>query len=84
MDRSTLGRLLRPPEVRGLIVCKPSLKDRRQKLISLTDDGSTLLRSARPLWAKAESRFEDIFGHMDAIGMRALMRRVTTVRFKTA
>jgi DNA-binding MarR family transcriptional regulator len=84
MDRSTLGRLLRPLEERGLVAIKPSAEDRRQKIIALSDHGSELLKSAKTLWAKAEDRFGEVFGQSNALGLRAMMRQITTVEFDTA
>ena len=81
MDRSTLGHLLRPLEQRDLITINPAVEDRRQRVVALSDDGRLLLRSARTLWAKAESRFEEIFGQSNALGLRAMMRQITTVEF---
>ncbi len=83
MDRSTLGHLLRPLEERGLITISPAVEDRRQRVVALSDHGLSSLRSARTLWAKAESRFENVFGQSNAIGLRAMMRQITTVEFDT-
>jgi DNA-binding MarR family transcriptional regulator len=81
MDRSTLGRLLRPLEQRGLVTLNPSTEDGRQKIIALSQAGLELLGTAKPLWAQAEARFEDIFGPTNALGLRAMMRQITTVDF---
>ena len=81
MDRSTLGHLLRPLQARGLITISLAAEDRRQRIVALTNHGSQVLGSARPLWAKAELRFEDIFGQSNALGLRAMMRQITTVEF---
>ena len=81
MDRSTLGHLLRPLEARGLITISPAAEDRRQRIVALSEHGLRQLRSARTLWAKAESRFEEIFGRSNALGLRAMMRQITTVEF---
>jgi DNA-binding MarR family transcriptional regulator len=81
MDRSTLGHLLRPLEERGLVACEASNADRRQRVVVLTGDGATLLKSTKKLWAKAEARFEHAFGQANALGLRAMMRQITTVEF---
>jgi DNA-binding MarR family transcriptional regulator len=81
MDRSTLGRLLRPLEERGFVTLNPSTEDRRQKIIALSEAGLELLRSAQPLWSQAEARFEEVFGPTNALGLRAMMRQITMVDF---
>jgi DNA-binding MarR family transcriptional regulator len=81
MDRSTLGHLLRPLETRKLVKIKPSPHDRRVRVISLTDSGVALIKRARPLWAKAERRFEAAFGAENADKLRTVLRQVTLVEF---
>lgn len=54
MDRTTLTRNLKPLEARGLVQIEAG-EDRRNRLISLTDDGRKALRAALPLWEKAQS-----------------------------
>jgi DNA-binding MarR family transcriptional regulator len=79
MDRSTLGHLLRPLEERRLITIKPSGVDRRQRIVALTKKGLALLNSAMSLWARAETRFGEVFGEANAAGLRAMMRQITRV-----
>lgn len=81
MDRSTLGRLVRPLEERGLVTLNLSTEDRRERIIALSEVGLELLGSAKPLWAQAEARFEDVFGSTNALALRAMMRQITTVHF---
>jgi hypothetical protein len=69
---------LPPGEV---IEFRTSETDRRQRVVALTVEGLTLLRSAKKLWEAAESRFEEAFGQANAVGLRALMRQITTVEF---
>jgi DNA-binding MarR family transcriptional regulator len=82
MDRSTLGHLLRPLETRKLVKIKPSPHDRRVRVISLTDSGVALIKRARPLWAKAERRFEVAFGVENADKLRAVLKQVIMVEFE--
>jgi DNA-binding MarR family transcriptional regulator len=84
MDRSTLGRLLRPLQERGLIIIEPSATDRRERVIALSENGSKLFASAKKLWFKAEGQFGDIFGQSNATDLRAMMQQITTVEFGTA
>jgi DNA-binding MarR family transcriptional regulator len=81
MDRSTLGKLLRPLHARGLVVMEPSAEDRRERMIALSRDGAKLFATAKRRWSKAEGQFSKIFGDSNAAGMRAMMQHITTVEF---
>jgi DNA-binding MarR family transcriptional regulator len=62
MDRSTLGHLLRPLLKRGLVEVAVDARDRRRKLLSLTDEGHERFAAAQPRWAQAQHAFEQAFG----------------------
>jgi len=81
MDRSTLGHLLRPLEKRGLVTLDMSENDRRSRVIALTPAGTALMKKAHPLWAKAERRFERVFGADSALGLRTILKEVATTEF---
>jgi DNA-binding MarR family transcriptional regulator len=81
MDRSTLGHLLRPLLKRGLLKLEPSKKDGRRRAIRLTPAGKSLLAKARPLWAKAERRFERKIGAKHARDLRTALVRVAAADF---
>lgn len=61
MDRTTLGRNLKPLERDGLIEIKTG-KDRRQKLISITDKGRDLLTKAFPVWQETQKKILEQIG----------------------
>jgi DNA-binding MarR family transcriptional regulator len=84
MDRSTVGRLLRPLEGRGLVGIEVSPLDRRSRLVTLTAAGRAVMREAKPLWAATECRFQRAFGAAAAHDLRAVLGRVTTTRFDPA
>jgi DNA-binding MarR family transcriptional regulator len=84
MDRSTLGHLIRPLEDRGLVAIRPSAEDGRKKVVNLTAGGLKELAAAKLLWAIAEERFQESFGQANAIGLRSMMRQVTTIEFADA
>ena len=84
MDRSTLGHLLRPLEKRRLVRLDVSDRDRRSRVIALTPVGSALMAKARPLWAKAERRFREVFGTEAALSLRAILKQVTRAEFGRA
>lgn len=81
MDRSTLARLLRPLEVRGLVTVSVSTEDRRHRVIVLTECGVEIMAAARPLWIAAEQRFEAVFGAERATTLRRVLKDVTTIAF---
>jgi DNA-binding MarR family transcriptional regulator len=78
MDRSTLGHLLRPLEARALLTLRTSEKDRRSRIVSLTEGGAALFATARPLWIAAERHFERRFGVEAALQLRRTLKQVTT------
>ena len=81
MDRSTLGHLLRPLEKRGLVRLDAPEEDRRSRVVALTPAGTALVAKARPLWDKAQHRFERAFGAEAALGLRAVLKQVASADF---
>ncbi len=77
MDRTTLGRNIRPLRRDGLIAVVRGDADRRSKELRLTHDGHVRVRAAFKQWSKAQARFEGVFGVKRAEDLRALMRDVT-------
>jgi DNA-binding MarR family transcriptional regulator len=61
MDRTTLGRNLRPLEKRGLVKIQAG-KDQRVREITLTAKGLQALMKALPLWKKAQSHMIEGLG----------------------
>ena len=56
MDRTTLGRNIRPLERDGLISIEAAASDRRAKELHLTKAGENRLRAGLEAWAKAQAR----------------------------
>jgi DNA-binding MarR family transcriptional regulator len=81
MDRSTLGHLLRPLEKRGLVTLSASDKDRRSRVIVLTQAGKAAVAKARPRWAAAQRRFESTFGKEAALELRTVLKEIATAEF---
>jgi len=79
MDRTTLGRNIRPLERDGLVAIAPGKSDRRSKELRLTAAGSARLRKARKGWAEAQRRFERSFGAERASALRALLNDVAAI-----
>ena len=76
MDRTTLGRNIRPLERDGLISIEPDSADRRSKLVRLTRAGDARLRRALKSWAAAQKRFEGSYGGKRASELRQRLRAV--------
>ncbi len=81
MDRSTLGRLLRPLAKRGLVGLDVSQQDRRRRAVTLTPAGRALVVECRPLWAVAQRRFESKFGEQAALNLRTMLKQVEIADF---
>lgn len=62
IDRKTLSAESGPLPAAGLLESRADARDGRRRLLSLSRDGSALLRAARPLWAEARRMLGDGFG----------------------
>ncbi|WP_375174346.1 MarR family winged helix-turn-helix transcriptional regulator [Pseudooceanicola sp.] len=58
MDQSALSRGLMPLEREGLVTSAPDEKDRRKKVLSLTEEGDTRLVAAAEDWKRAQEDVE--------------------------
>lgn len=58
MDRTTLTAALKPLAERGLIAIAPNPSDRRNRLLSLTEAGHSLLAQAVPIWEREHAELE--------------------------
>ena len=81
MDRTTLGRNIRPLERDGLIRIEAAASDRRAKELHLTKAGENRLRAGLEAWAAAQARFEASFGGKRAAEMRTLLKAVAASQF---
>ena len=62
MDRTTMGRNIRPLERDGLVLIAPDPKDARRRALSITEVGRERLRLARDGWERAQARFDEAYG----------------------
>jgi DNA-binding MarR family transcriptional regulator len=81
MDRTTLGRNILPLQRDDLIAAVRGTADRRSKELHLTKAGEVRLRTATKLWAKAQGRFEAVFGAPRASALRAVLREISAKEF---
>src|SRR5581483_12420857 len=75
MDRTTLGRAIRPLQRDRLLSVGPG-RDARTRLIALTPAGERRQKEAAAHWRKAQKQFEDAYGHADAVHLRGALNRV--------
>jgi DNA-binding MarR family transcriptional regulator len=81
IDRTTLGRNIRPLERHGLIKAERTSSDRRATVLHLTAAGEKRLHAAHKKWSRAQERFEGTFGADRAGNLRALLRSVAASDF---
>src|SRR5579871_6377970 len=76
MDRTTLGRNIRPLQRDGLVAIGPGKTDRRRRELRLTETGKTRFQAAQKAWARAQDNFEHVFGRRRAKALRVLLEDV--------
>ncbi len=81
MDRTTLGRTIRPLARDRLLTVLPDPADRRSRDLALTPVGWALLDRAGPLWSTAQSQFEAGFGPRQAAALRGALQSVVATDF---
>ena len=62
LERTTLGRSLRPLEQRGLVESVASEIDARERVVQVTSRGDRAMKSAAPLWRNAQQAVEQELG----------------------
>lgn len=75
MDRTTLTAALKPLERRGLLIIAADPKDRRARVLSLTDEGRAVLAQAVPIWTREHGKLDDeLAGGSEALrtGLKAV------------
>jgi len=81
MDRTTVAANLKPLEREGLVHQVVDEKDRRARLIHITEAGRHKLEQCLPLWAIAQTRFEEVYGSDRSRTMRDAMAHVLSKGF---
>lgn len=84
LDRSALAQNLKPLERDGFIDIVVDEKDRRSRRIALTALGSAKLAESMELWARAQHRFEHVFGEEEARALRATLYAIASPKFEEA
>ncbi len=78
LDRTTLGRNIRPLERDGLIAIKPDPADGRSKVVNLTPVGETQFQRAYESWREAQKDFEATYGREQAAELREKLRAIVS------
>ena len=81
LDRSALNHNLKPLQRDGLLTTIVDPNDRRSRLIQLTKLGEAKVGESRIAWAKAQERFEAIFGAKQAAALRAALDVIASQEF---
>lgn len=77
LDRTTLGRNLRPLERDGFVAIGVDPQDRRGRALRITAPGTAKLLEARALWEEAQSRFSDIYGPEQTRALHVTLDKVS-------
>lgn len=78
LDRSTLGRNLRPLLKAGLVAMEGG-EDRRAHTLALTEAGRALLEKAIPLWRDAQRHVSEKLGRDKTRALRAVLDETTAI-----
>lgn len=77
MDRTTLTANLKPLERRGLLTVSQDTKDRRSRLLHLTEAGRLLLETALPVWTETHDLIDRQLAAFDGAELRAALNALT-------
>jgi DNA-binding MarR family transcriptional regulator len=75
MDRTTLGRAVRPLE-RDKLLTIAAGEDGRVRRLKLTAAGLTKVKAAAAEWREAQKQFEQAYGPAESAELRSALRRV--------
>lgn len=75
MDRTTLGRAVKPLERDKLLTIEAG-EDARVRRLKLTAAGLTKVKAAAAQWREAQKKFETTYGVTDSAELRSALRRV--------
>jgi len=62
LERTTLGRNLKPLKRAGLLQAGVNEADTRERIISVTEAGCAVITLALPMWRRAQTRIEKQIG----------------------
>jgi DNA-binding MarR family transcriptional regulator len=77
MDRTTLTANLKPLERRGFVRVGMAATDKRQRALTLTPAGRSVLAAAVPIWQRTHQSIERVLGHSSPDRLRADLRALS-------
>ncbi|WP_207538187.1 MarR family winged helix-turn-helix transcriptional regulator [Sabulicella rubraurantiaca] len=83
MDRTTLGRNLGPLERDGLVAVGVDPRDRRNRILDVTETGAERLAEARKRWTDAQHEFDAAFGGPQAAALRQTLAVLVNTELRT-
>jgi DNA-binding MarR family transcriptional regulator len=81
MDRGALAHNLKPLERDGFVRQDVDPRDRRNRVISLTEDGRSKLRESERLWARAQKKFDKAHGSAPSAALREALALIASDKF---
>ena len=81
MDRTTMGRNVRPLERDGLVQIATDTRDARRRALSITEAGRDRLRLAGQGWAAAQAKFDVAYGPKRAAALRDTLAGLIAIDF---
>ncbi len=77
MDPTTLNRNLKPLQAQGFLATEPDARDRRVRLVRLTEAGVASLMQALPLWREIRERVRVQVGVETLVALNGLLDLAT-------
>jgi DNA-binding MarR family transcriptional regulator len=81
LDRGALAHNLKPLERDGYVRQDVDPRDRRNRVIRLTEKGRAKLRESELLWARAQKKFEKAYGAAASVALRDALALVASDKF---
>jgi DNA-binding MarR family transcriptional regulator len=81
LDRSALAHNLKPLERDGFVAVVVDPRDKRSRLVKLTERGEAKLGESMRLWQEAQRRFETAFGPEQASALRQSLALIASQGF---
>jgi len=81
MDRGALAHNLKPLERDGYVRLDVDPHDRRNRVISLTEEGRAKLRESELLWGRAQKKFDKAYGSAASAALREALALIASDQF---
>jgi DNA-binding MarR family transcriptional regulator len=81
MDRGALAHNLKPLERDGYVRQDVDPRDRRNRVVSLTEEGRAKLRESERLWARAQKKFDKSYGPAASESLREALALIASDQF---